>query len=150
MDREPKKCSICNGELDDKTIIKLTGSCLVKCSFCGSWIYWPHLDPSSQKSLHNDSTYYKHPYFTKRRHVKNIWRTFGKIFSIISNAVDLEKIKNEKILDIGCDTGEFLLYAQKQYSVLPIGIDVSSQAIQYARKRGVLPSQNLPLCGLSS
>lgn len=43
--------------------------------------------------------------------------------------------ENEKILDIGCNTGEFCNILQKNYKCQPTGIDVNPHAILIARRK---------------
>lgn len=41
------------------------------------------------------------------------------------------------MLDVGCDTGEFLSAAKAAYGIVPVGIDVSYKAFQIASQKGL-------------
>lgn len=42
---------------------------------------------------------------------------------------------DEKILEIGCNTGEFCWLLQKKFNVKPLGIDINENAIKIAKKK---------------
>lgn len=51
-------------------------------------------------------------------------------------ALELLNLKsNDKILDVGCNTGEFCYLAKRAYGVVARGIDLNGEAIRIARRR---------------
>jgi ubiquinone/menaquinone biosynthesis C-methylase UbiE len=56
------------------------------------------------------------------------------IYNIVKNKTDLNK--GDTILDAGCGTGGFSKYMSRRYKM--IGLDTSSTALEYARKRGLV------------
>jgi 2-polyprenyl-3-methyl-5-hydroxy-6-metoxy-1,4-benzoquinol methylase len=48
---------------------------------------------------------------------------------------DLERLKVNSVLDVGCATGDFLYYLDDQKIQTQIGIDISNELIKLARKR---------------
>lgn len=42
---------------------------------------------------------------------------------------------SDKVLEIGCNTGEFCYLLKKKYDVIPIGIDINSSAISIAKEK---------------
>jgi cyclopropane fatty-acyl-phospholipid synthase-like methyltransferase len=49
----------------------------------------------------------------------------------------LDRLRGERLLDIGCDTGVFLRAAREEFGVVPAGIDVSARAVAATRQEGV-------------
>lgn len=59
------------------------------------------------------------------------------MFDFIQEGIDFRIIREERILDVGCDTGSLLAAAKDAYGIIPYGVDVSSRAIQIAQERGI-------------
>ena len=51
--------------------------------------------------------------------------------------MDVSRLRGERILDIGCDTGAFLSRARSEFGVCPVGVDVAGQAVAIAREQGI-------------
>lgn len=68
---------------------------------------------------------------------KVISKYYNKIFPLkrekIDFVINLRKTKNDKILDIGCATGELIIYLSK-LGYYTVGIDIDEEMISYARK----------------
>ncbi|MDP2836339.1 MAG: class I SAM-dependent methyltransferase [Methanobacteriaceae archaeon] len=57
------------------------------------------------------------------------WWEFNEIFALY------EPKKNENVLEIGCNTGEFCFLLKKKFNVDPTGIDINEDAITLAKKQ---------------
>ena len=49
----------------------------------------------------------------------------------------LASLRRQRVLDIGCDTGQFITSAARQFGIVPVGLDVAHLAIEQARAAGV-------------
>jgi cyclopropane fatty-acyl-phospholipid synthase-like methyltransferase len=88
--------------------------------------------------LHDDAAYFEHPYFQQRRHAQRASdRRCRQIFARLNTGINLEMLRGDRMLDVGCDTGEFLASAARQFGILPVGVDVSSRAVQQAKANGI-------------
>jgi 2-polyprenyl-3-methyl-5-hydroxy-6-metoxy-1,4-benzoquinol methylase len=54
--------------------------------------------------------------------------------------------KNEKLLEIGCNTGEFCWLLEQKYDILPDGIDINAEAIKIAKEK--YPNLNFQVMNL--
>lgn len=50
---------------------------------------------------------------------------------------DVNQLRGERMLDIGCDVGSLLVTAAENYGVTPVGLDVAFRAVEVARSRGL-------------
>jgi SAM-dependent methyltransferase len=111
---------------------------LIACKTCHSWTYLPRPTLEEQANLHDDAEYFQHPYFQNRRNARDANdRRCRKIFEVIARATKVTALRGDRLLDVGCDTGEFLAAAARLYGVIPVGIDVASRAIQAAQTQGI-------------
>ena len=133
-----QQCVICGLQLRlPRVIIKVGKVSLVTCPGCQSWISLPRPIASEQSAIHDTSEYFEHPYFEQRRNKqRTIEQHCHEIFGKIEVALSCG-LQGSTVLDIGCDTGAFLACAAKQYGIVPFGIDVSSRAVQLARRTGL-------------
>lgn len=65
-------------------------------------------------------------------HQKDNPEFFGEFIEVLKL---YSPVPNEKVLEIGCNTGEFCWLLKKNYHVKPTGIDVNYQAIKIAKEK---------------
>jgi 2-polyprenyl-3-methyl-5-hydroxy-6-metoxy-1,4-benzoquinol methylase len=129
-------CSVCGGELNKFEQVKLRAAKLFVCSTCGAWNYHPKPTTDQQIGLHDRPDYACHPYFqTRRVHTKRAFIRCQRIFAEFQNMRPTGDFRGEKVLDVGCGSGEFMQAARDLFGVIPIGIDVSRWAVDEVRKK---------------
>jgi 2-polyprenyl-3-methyl-5-hydroxy-6-metoxy-1,4-benzoquinol methylase len=117
-------------------MVRLPGSCLKECRSCGTWSHLPRPAAQHQAAIHNTGEYFDHPYFALRRKLSPaLRRRCRDVFDRLG--LEPAKLAGTRLLDIGCDTGAFLLAAREQFGIEPVGIDVSDRAIAQARQQDV-------------
>jgi 2-polyprenyl-3-methyl-5-hydroxy-6-metoxy-1,4-benzoquinol methylase len=124
--------------LNERPRVRLNGASLTECVDCQSWIYAPRPDQSVQAAIHDSAEYFDHPYFDLRRAVTPALRTRCRMtFDRIGRCTDLQSLRGQRMLDIGCDTGAFAQCAAEEFGVVPVGIDVAKRAVTAAQQRGI-------------
>ena len=94
----------------------------------------PRPTAGAQTAFHDSSEYYDHPYLEhRRRNTAAIDRRCGDVFRRLSPFVDVGSIRGQRMLDIGCDIGQFVASAARQFGVSPMGIDVAREAVRQAK-----------------
>jgi len=105
---------------------------------CGSWTLLPRPSAVAQAQIHDNSEYFEHPYFKLRRSMtRRHYQRCRDVFERLSTGVSIEALRGCRLLDIGCDTGNFLKAAQDQFGIIPVGVDVAQRAIEIAASRGI-------------
>ncbi len=136
--QEAAACVVCKAALPIVAKVGLRGSYLRECQSCGSWTYLPRTSAEHQAALHDNETYFEHPYFQLRRNATPARRRrCADMFARIGEAVNLASLRGQPWLDIGCDTGLLLKAAQEDLGIIPVGIDVAQRAVEIARQNGV-------------
>ena len=83
-------------------------------------------------------TIYEHPSFERRRGLTEaVERRCRAAFARIGKGIDLKSLRGERHLDVGCDTGSFLLAAAKLWATVPAGVDVARRSVAEACRRGL-------------
>jgi SAM-dependent methyltransferase len=67
-------------------------------------------------------------------------RRFQRIAHFVHDLRGADFLRGRRMLDVGCDTGDFVLAAQAAARVDPYGVDISTRAADIARNRGVIVS----------
>ena len=117
-------------------MVRLRRASLRLCANCGSWMYSPRGSAAEQAALHDNAEYFDHPYFARRRTVTPAQRHRCRgVFQRL--AVEPGRLRGERVLDIGCDTGTFLIAAREEFGIAPVGLDVAARAIAVAQDRGI-------------
>jgi 2-polyprenyl-3-methyl-5-hydroxy-6-metoxy-1,4-benzoquinol methylase len=111
---------------------------LVPCRDCGTWNIDPRPSAAAQTALHDSDAYHEHAYLAHRRaNVDALDRRCAAIFERIGVFLDLASLRGERVLDIGCDVGQFVASAARQFGIVPVGLDVAHLAVERARDAGV-------------
>ena len=64
------------------------------------------------------------------------WRSYSRQKVRFAALVDHLDLKDKSVLDVGCGTGDLLLYLQDQYPVIDyVGCDISPQMVQAAQDK---------------
>jgi len=131
-------CVICKNTGTLNLGIKMDYFTLYHCKDCKSLTAHPRPTSHFQIDYHNTETYHSHPYFKNRRikmtYEKRCRTLFEKVYKLFPHFINDKGLHH---LDIGCDTGQFLLSAQKIYKTIPYGIDVSNRAINEAKNYNI-------------
>lgn len=136
--QEAAVCAVCKTALPSVAAVQLRDSYLCECQSCGAWTYLPRASADRQAALHDNATYFDHPYFKLRRDPTRAQRRrCADVFARIGSAVELGTLRGQPWLDIGCDTGLLLRAARDELGVVPVGIDVAKRAVEIARQQGV-------------
>lgn len=107
-------CIACGSSVRRKPYFKNASISLFACEFCGSLTALPRPSAARQFALHDDAEYFEHPYFERRRHRADaIERRCRAVFAKIATAIDVDSLRGQRHLDIGCDTGNFVLSAAR-------------------------------------
>lgn len=96
---------------------------LYECKICGGQFWQPYKNPGADWYINQDKFNVKDG--SKPRPIHAYHKYFIKIRA--------EELKNSRILDLGCGTGEFLAELEKRGAQV-YGVDIDSQAIEIARK----------------
>jgi SAM-dependent methyltransferase len=119
-----------------KAVVLVGKAYLLSCTACGSWTYFPRPSAARQAQLHDNAEYFEHPYFQLRREIVPV-RRCRYVFRHLAALSGTWSLQGERVLDIGCDTGNFLKVAQQEAGIVPVGIDVSARAVGVAREQGI-------------
>lgn len=131
-------CTICSGSLLPRPAVHLEGLRLFVCETCASWTALPRPPAAMQHAFHDSDTYFEHPYLALRRtRPELVNRRCAAIFGRIGRVLNLSDLRGERVMDVGCDTGEFILSAARQFGIRPVGIDVAHRAVEGAQAAGV-------------
>jgi SAM-dependent methyltransferase len=131
-------CAVCGAALEGPIAVRSRTFTLRTCPSCGSWTALPRPGDAEQAAIHDNADYFDHPYFKLRRSVTpSQIRRCRNVFSYIAAALDPASLRGQRLLDIGCDTGNFLMAAQQEFGIVPVGIDVAARAVRVARQQGV-------------
>jgi cyclopropane fatty-acyl-phospholipid synthase-like methyltransferase len=118
--------------------VRLGISYLQACGACGSWTYFPRTTAEQQSKIHDNESYFDHPYFELRRNQSRAQRRRCRtIFARLAPSINLQSLRGQRLLDVGCDTGSLLVAAREEYGIRPVGIDVAGRAVAVARENGV-------------
>jgi len=132
------RCIVCGTSLPGNVRVRLSGAQLRSCDSCGTWVYFPRHAQSAQAGIHDTDDYFEHPYFKLRRSLNaSQIRRCREIFGRMSGAIDPKRLRGERMLDVGCDTGAFLAAAAQEFGVVPVGVDVNHKAVELAEAAGI-------------
>jgi 2-polyprenyl-3-methyl-5-hydroxy-6-metoxy-1,4-benzoquinol methylase len=131
-------CIVCGAPLNGLARVRLADSRLAACAACRSWTYLPRPSSQQQALIHDNGEYFEHPYFALRRALSPATiRRCRDVFARLAEAIHIEDLRGQPMLDIGCDTGTFLEAAAQTFGVVPVGVDVAGAAVAEAGRRGI-------------
>ncbi len=138
VDNVTQACAVCGSLLTGPVMVRLGNTRLIRCVACHSWTHLPRLSAQGQAALHDSADYFSHPYFRNRRQATEaLGRRCRETFTRINSGIDLASLRGQRMLDVGCDTADFLMSAKAHFGVIPVGIDVSGRAVEHATAKGV-------------
>jgi SAM-dependent methyltransferase len=101
----------------------------------------PRPSPRDLTALHNSPAYFEKAYFESRRTAEaGTMRRLRLVTDLVDKVRDDAFLSGRRMLDIGCDTGDFVLAARAALGVEPFGVDVATRAVEIADRRGVTVS----------
>lgn len=129
-------CPLCEAVTPPVKQVQLEKYAVYECRGCGSGFIYPRPDAAELAELHSSDAYYDHPYFQERRQLTDALRTqYERRLSQLEQTVG--SLKGKRMLEVGCDTGVFLEYAQKTAQLQVTGLDIFPRVVEVARKRGL-------------
>ena len=138
LPQEWATCAACGSPFRGSMKVRLANSRLMECAVCRVWLYVPRPCSMEQVAIHDSVDYFEHPYFGLRRTAQlAIDRRCRWVFQRIAAAQHPDSLRGQRLLDVGCDTGAFLLSAARQFGVVPVGIDVARKAVEVASSGGI-------------
>ena len=127
-------CILCGREVEHEPLCDVSFGSIVRCRECSLIHIWPARTDREMVALHNDPEYFNHPYFIARRDVdRNSARLRHR--NLLKEVVGEHPSPGLKLLDIGCDTGAFLLVARDEFHLTVTGCEVSPAAAEVAVKQ---------------
>jgi SAM-dependent methyltransferase len=133
-----RRCVACTGSSSPEHYFQHRSIVLYRCDACHSLVAWPRPTIGEQTALHDNPDYYEHPYFERRRGLtEGVERRCRAAFARIGKGTNLRSLRGERHLDVGCDTGSFLLAAAKVWETVPVGVDVARRSVAEASRRGL-------------
>jgi len=89
------------------------------------------------RAFYNRDAYFVHPYFRlRRKHAAGTEARCRRVFELLRKSGVSPAGGSFRLLDVGCDTGEFIEAAKRLYGVEASGIDISERAVAEARATG--------------
>ena len=129
-------CAGCGAPLG--RVERLGGVALAPCAACGTRTAVPRPARDEAIALHNSNEYFEKTYFEARRGRDGVTqRRVRLLLDRLARELPELAVKHGRLLDIGCDTGDFLVAAQQLADVVPFGVDVSGRAVAIAVEKGV-------------
>lgn len=129
-------CVVCEAPLSADAAVQLAYAGIYTCPVCGSGVMLPRPSATDLAQLHSNDAYFDHPYFQVRRELSpNLAASYERRLR------DLERLAGQlagkQILDVGCDTGLFVQYAQERGGMRGTGIDVFERVVAVGRNAGL-------------
>lgn len=129
-------CNICSAK-NTELFKKADKYQVLNCKKCHNYFIYPFPSKKEVDSLYAEDSFNNAAYYS-RCEVSNL-STFEKRIALIQK---ITKLKEGKILDYGCSTGNFMDVAKKhKYSVM--GKELNKKCIQICRKKGLNVSPSI-------
>lgn len=135
MSSTPQPCAICGSTDARRREVRLSYGAIVHCAGCGSGLLEPRPNAAELGDLHGDGDYFNHPYFETRRELTPLVRAAceAKLARIESRVGSL---RNKVLVDVGCDLGMLVAYAEESRAMTAIGVDISKKVVELGRAAG--------------
>ena len=134
----PRVCVVCGHALDGAGQVRTASVHLYRCAECEAWSSHPRVEASRQAARHDSEQYFEHPYLRRRREqFERADARCREVFERLSCAVDIGSLRGQRLLDVGCDTGQFLACAARRFGIRPVGVDVAARAVEIAAAAGI-------------
>jgi SAM-dependent methyltransferase len=131
-----ERCVACDGPLGSP--LEVGAVTLASCDACGSRTAIPRPGAIELRELHDNPGYFEHQYFEGRRGRDEQSRRRAKlVLEVIRRNAPAALASGSRVLDVGCDTGDFPLALRNLADVSVFGIDVASRATEVAASRGL-------------
>jgi 2-polyprenyl-3-methyl-5-hydroxy-6-metoxy-1,4-benzoquinol methylase len=131
-------CVVCEATIGTRAVVRLARYGLIVCQGCGTWNISPRPDAAAQTAHHDSAEYDDHPYLEhRRRNLAALDRRSAAIVGRVAPYLDLSRLRGQRVLDVGCDTGQFVMSIARQYGVVPVGLDVARRAVASAKAAGL-------------
>lgn len=128
------QCPICKSSHLRTAVVVDHGS-VCTCQNCGSGVFVPPPTLEELSRLHTREEYFVHPYFEKRRQLSPENEAIAEYrLDFIERHVG--ELRGKTLLDVGCDNGLFVEYAQRLRNMVASGIDISERAVELGKSQG--------------
>lgn len=132
----PEQCIACGGPLSSPR--RLGAANLAACAACGSRTAVPRPSLAEAAALHDSEEYFEKEYFDARRDRTSVTeRRAERILALVAAKQPAARLANARVLDIGCDTGEFVSALARLSGADAYGVDVAARPLRRAQELGV-------------
>lgn len=129
-------CIACGGPLSRPE--PLGAARLAPCVACGSRTAVPRPSLTELAALHDSEQYFEKEYFDARRGREAVTeRRARRILDLVAAKRPDAKLANARVLDIGCDTGEFASGFARLCGAHAYGVDVAARPLRRAQELGL-------------
>jgi 2-polyprenyl-3-methyl-5-hydroxy-6-metoxy-1,4-benzoquinol methylase len=129
-------CIACGGRLS--TPHRLGAATLAACVSCGSRTAVPRPSLAQAAALHDSEEYFEKEYFDARRDREAVTeRRARRILELVAAEQPGARLAGARVLDIGCDTGEFASALARLSGAEAYGVDVAQRPLRRAQELGL-------------
>lgn len=117
---------------------RLGAATLAACVACGSRTAVPRPSLAETAALHDSVDYFEKEYFEARRGRGAVTeRRARRILELVAAKRPEERLTTGRILDVGCDTGEFVSALARLCGAEAYGVDVAARPLRRAQELGL-------------
>lgn len=130
------RCVACGGALSEAR--RLGAAWLAVCMTCGSRTAVPRPSAADAAALHDSPQYFEKEYFDARRGREAVTeRRARRILNLVATHRPQAAQAPARVLDVGCDTGEFASVLARLCGAQAYGVDVAARPLARARALGL-------------